>query len=74
MATRVVWLQEGYPFFSEDLATCLGQRLTSHELLVLKQELERGLNVWKGMTAKYLLTLSPEGRTKALEKWAAWNE
>jgi hypothetical protein len=74
MATRVEGLQEGFPFFSEGLATCLGQKLTSHELSVLEKELELGLNAWKGMTAKYLLTLSPEGRTRALERWAAWKE
>jgi hypothetical protein len=67
-------LEMAYPWFSEDLARLLAQRLTSHQLTQLRRELEASQKLLLKREAIELLSVRPGARLVLLAQWANWKE
>jgi hypothetical protein len=62
----------GYPWFSEELAQLLSQRLTTSQLTQLSRELEVAQKLLLKREARRLLSLTQGERIVLLGQWANW--
>jgi hypothetical protein len=70
--SHVHHLEMGYPWFSEELAQLLSQRLTSHQFTQLRRELEVAQKLLLKREARALLDLQQGERMVLLGQWAKW--